>query len=829
MANGLINLQTDLKSLRYGSSAPYVTKDINKAPSSDKIGLQASRRIDDTSRIVQMLASKPGLKYLANEALLQQINAEDKMSKAVKNGKSVAGAILQQIGGTFVGTVKIVGSTLAQVPINGTGTHFLKGFKTNTYLQPNGADPVSKFAAFFGAGGVEGAPYALRGEIVPGTIKGSENFGEISEDGKTFKATTPSKYDYDGATTIKYIGKAYEPTDEKVNEAIPKKSEARETKINAQNGTAIPVGSTKPTRFGKDTTTDFRDLSPTKTRGVETTPTPGTPTYQSSIKSISNRVDSDSGYASPDSINNIPSASNSYDNPYTKREAKTSISSAQTGAPIPVYPSNSSLKDTTLPTSGIGYGDAAWLQGEQDNLSDSIQRYNQYGTYTERTTEDNIRNTLSGSPIKVARSGSQQNDTTAQLGELHDPTTADPIEISTAFKLKTEWYNGDTYTGTTTEDNIGAVKGDSPISVVPSESGIYESTKTVPGDNLYGEDITYVDSKPLAVIKSRRVRLGNQGHAGIPGTDFYEAKKANYYWVTDKNRTGVDVLNALEPSTSRQDELGTDFAKFYFQIITPDNPTGTFLHFRAFIDSIDDSYSADWAGRQYNGRAEKFYTYGGFDRDISVSFNVAAASREELMPMYRKMVYLASVTAPTYGKGSGLMRGTLARLTIGSYFSHIPGVITSVKYSLDENAPWEIQLGKGTGRIDTDVQTLPMMLKCSVSFKPIHDFAPQTGLYPYFTEMKEPKEDKAVVKTKKKKEVEPTPPPKKDKATPPKVVPVRVQESTGTAQNSKIKTDSERAMKANKLVPKKTLEQIGIDYKKDLEESKKKKLQIVKY
>ena len=51
MANGLINLQTDLKSLKYssmplGSDAPYVTKNIGQAPGS-QVGLEIQSRIDD--------------------------------------------------------------------------------------------------------------------------------------------------------------------------------------------------------------------------------------------------------------------------------------------------------------------------------------------------------------------------------------------------------------------------------------------------------------------------------------------------------------------------------------------------------------------------------------------------------------------------------------------------------------------------------------------------------------------------------------------------------------------------------------------------------------
>ena len=73
MANGLINLQTDLKSLRYGSmplgsDAPYVTKDVNNPPSSNLTTMEITKRIDDTSRIAQMLVDRPGLKYLLHEA-----------------------------------------------------------------------------------------------------------------------------------------------------------------------------------------------------------------------------------------------------------------------------------------------------------------------------------------------------------------------------------------------------------------------------------------------------------------------------------------------------------------------------------------------------------------------------------------------------------------------------------------------------------------------------------------------------------------------------------------------------------------------------------------
>jgi hypothetical protein len=227
-----------------------------------------------------------------------------------------------------------------------------------------------------------------------------------------------------------------------------------------------------------------------------------------------------------------------------------------------------------------------------------------------------------------------------------------------------------------------------------------------------------------AINKETRINLGNQG------------KNTGAVSYSTVDRSKIDELNALEESGTRIDGTNEarDLAKFYFEIITPDETK--FLHFRAHIDSIDDSYSGEWDSHQYVGRAEEFFTYKGFKRDINVGFKISAQSRAEMKPLYRKMVYLASATAPTYGGGSNFMRGTLARLTIGSYFAQIPGIITSVKYTWQTDYQWEIAMQNPEGGIDDDQQELPMTLDCSISFKPIHDFAPQTGLKHFFTSPK---------------------------------------------------------------------------------------------
>ena len=93
---------------------------------------------------------------------------------------------------------------------------------------------------------------------------------------------------------------------------------------------------------------------------------------------------------------------------------------------------------------------------------------------------------------------------------------------------------------------------------------------------------------------------------------------------------------------------------------------------------FNDNYSANHNEIKYNGRAENFYTYNSFNRDISLSFKIAAQSRHEMMPLYRKLNFLASNTAPEYNKNSGRIMTPYIRLTVGSYLNRVPGVLKSI-------------------------------------------------------------------------------------------------------------------------------------------------------
>ena len=103
-----------------------------------------------------------------------------------------------------------------------------------------------------------------------------------------------------------------------------------------------------------------------------------------------------------------------------------------------------------------------------------------------------------------------------------------------------------------------------------------------------------------------------------------------YYHGDGDKRQALDVL-------TDSGERIQDIIPFAFNFYTPgEGDTDKFLYFRALLDSMSDSYTANWAGIKYVGRAEEFFNYTGFSRTFSFAFKAAAFSKKQLYPIYRK-------------------------------------------------------------------------------------------------------------------------------------------------------------------------------------------------
>ena len=217
----------------------------------------------------------------------------------------------------------------------------------------------------------------------------------------------------------------------------------------------------------------------------------------------------------------------------------------------------------------------------------------------------------------------------------------------------------------------------------------------------------------------KRVRLGDPGKKEKNDKVALDTINSRLIYKTESNNPFVTETN--------------DLVKFRIGVINNKEPSKkTNIHFRAFIDSMSDSYSADWQSQKFMGRGENFYRYNGFDRTVSLSWTVVAQSKAELMPMYQKLNYLASVCAPDYSD-LGYMRGNLIKLTIGGYLYEQVGIMKSITYDIPQDSPWEISIPYGTAKTtstsgvksDSSVKEMPHMIKVTgFQFIPIHDFVP---------------------------------------------------------------------------------------------------------
>ena len=160
-----------------------------------------------------------------------------------------------------------------------------------------------------------------------------------------------------------------------------------------------------------------------------------------------------------------------------------------------------------------------------------------------------------------------------------------------------------------------------------------------------------------------------------------------------------------------------DLVKFRIQAIDTDSdfkstPEGKadWMIFRAYITDLSDSVDASWNGVKYAGRGDQFYIYDGFTRKMSVTFKVAALSRQEMEPMYQKLNYLMSNLMPDYN--GVLMRGPLNRMTIGNWIDGQLCVFNSLSYKIPTDSPWEIGL-------NDEELILPHIVEVTINFTPI--------------------------------------------------------------------------------------------------------------
>ena len=285
-----------------------------------------------------------------------------------------------------------------------------------------------------------------------------------------------------------------------------------------------------------------------------------------------------------------------------------------------------------------------------------------------------------------------------------------------------------------TGDGVYSTATPKGITMVDFRSNLIDAQKKGLNKDVLSTSLNYAEPNET---------LGGRVNMGSPGRKGKNLINYNIGVQENGKPTGpLDKINALplysSPQMINQTSVINDLVKFRIGILD-NNKEGnykTYIHFRSFIDSFSDSYSADWSSERLMGRGENFYRYGGFDRTISMAWTVAAMSIDELIPMYQKLNFLASSLAPDYSD-QGYMQGNIAYLTMGGYCYEQPGIITGINISPMKESPYEVNLPSTSGGKDGGKKTKELAMYVNVTgftFKPIHNFVPRIQQNDYFGE-----------------------------------------------------------------------------------------------
>ena len=186
---------------------------------------------------------------------------------------------------------------------------------------------------------------------------------------------------------------------------------------------------------------------------------------------------------------------------------------------------------------------------------------------------------------------------------------------------------------------------------------------------------------------------------------------------------------AKSPEGKTEEEL--DFIPFRFV-----DMNNNYIVFRAILSGISDSFSPDYAEEKYIGRPDKVYVYTGTTRTISFTFDVYPKSAEELPVLWDKLNYLAGQTYPDMR--TGFMVAPFTKLTIGEMFTEMPGYISALTYTVQDNGTWETLWTKS-----------PKYIQANVTFIPILDRLPSQDQahydYPWIQKKKDYDKDKTLL------------------------------------------------------------------------------------
>ena len=342
-------------------------------------------------------------------------------------------------------------------------------------------------------------------------------------------------------------------------------------------------------------------------------------------------------------------------------------------------------------------------------------------TYIDPTTKTSLIGNALGSNKRVSKDSN-----TYEIGSHPEVDDFDNNQIASAL-TQTKQY-GDYEEVQDVTDIISTLSSTNPL------VGMYTTIRN--GFDAYGINLVnnanghYNDQTDLS--GSIIYRNGYNKTVSISASRWDKvSRETNFGLLSGQDSINLTPMFSAAPGEAANWESVTisgsahrikDLIPFMIEAIDANSPStkSVYMVFRAYITNLSDSVDADWVDIKYAGRGEKFYVYNGFNRKISISFKVAALSEAEMKPMYQRLNALMGNLMPDYvGQDSGVMRGPLVRMTVGNWINSQPGKLDSLSYTVSNDSPWEINIDGNKDKL-----ILPHIVEVSLNFTPIGS---QTG------------------------------------------------------------------------------------------------------
>jgi hypothetical protein len=757
----LINLQTDLKSIKYGqdrpgggdSGLPYIQTDINSLdnPNRTQVGRLINKlrftkfddglvrggiigavnaSVVDTLRIGKFLLDAPkGPLFIVKQVGLQLSNPklETKNLRTDRSGifgtiANLANRINNTVGPTRIYNLGV--NTIAQIPVNAFGGHFNRHgilpvqTEDTKYLSvvqsnnQNGNNRLLGLTTKFKLGSQEGV------EINTGVNRARTFLGRLATTfGINIRGLKPEQLvisEYKGGPGSVYgiLGSTT------INRTLEVTNDFNRT-VEAYRWSTDYAGKT---RDDKGAATEIKIIN-TQDWGISTR----------SQSILSKRK-------FPELPKQISNVNSSFILPIASDKDTTDRDQPVGYIITPNY--NNTLKVSTQTSSSLSNKRFPELPGKINNPSGSFPTYTAKNSDT--GSENTVRqkadqnvfyyNTLGVSKQYFTKNESAEIGITPNTKNKTVPNGFDSTKdalIGSEVKTNLSDPTGNVTVGTTnknyqlykqiidTRQLRGAGDIDKVDNQIANEFGLYDYKS---GEKYVGDNVNSINGI-----------LPSSTSSPVYQNGYGEVVKVNIPWnkATREIRVGSgrkDIINLTpmfdaagsfgadtSPGSNTKDDI-RDLIRFRIQAVNTDSPSsGKWMVFRAYLTDLSDDTTPEWTDVKYAGRGDKFYIYNGFTRKINVSFKIAALSEEEMKYIYQKLNFLMGQGMPDYQ--NNLMRGPLVRMSVGSWIDSQLGIINSISFKVPQDSPWEIALDKPEGGVNKLI--LPHIVEVTLGFTPI--------------------------------------------------------------------------------------------------------------